>query len=38
MTMDANYLKITAFRNEFTYFYGSAAKAAVDCIADKIMR
>lgn len=30
--------KTTAFRNKFVNFYGSAAKAAVDCIADRIMR
>lgn len=30
--------KTAAFRNQYVNFYGGAAKAAVDCIADKIMR
>lgn len=30
--------RTVAFRNEFVNFYGSAAKAAVDCIAERIMR
>lgn len=29
--------KTAKFRNEFVNFYGSATKAAVDCIAEKIM-
>ena len=30
--------KTEAFRDEFVNFYGGAAKAAVDCIAEKILR
>ena len=38
INLETEQKKTKAFRNEFVNFYGSAAKAAVDCIAEKIMR
>ena len=35
--IDTESKKTVEFRNEFVNFYGAAAKAAVDCIAERIM-